>query len=127
MSSPALQTKIAKARTFAPNELPKARLCAQVVLAAVEGEDALKAALKALQEGAGRNWIAIHALQYMSGRRGQFALECATAQEQPQLYLAHLVAKQVCSANGLGAVSPPDGTDAAKFKSLVFAAQTHLK
>lgn len=50
----------------------------------------------------------------MSGRRGEFAADCAAPEEQMQLHLAHLVAKQVCSQNGLGAIQSHDGLDVEK-------------
>ena len=127
MSSPALRTKIAQARAFAPNELPKARLCANVIMAAVDGENAMASAVAQLKQGLGNNWSPITALQFMSGRRGEFAADCAAPQEQAQLYLAHLVAKRVCSEEGLGAVAPPDGIDVAKLHSLVAAVKTHFQ
>lgn len=57
----------------------------------------MKAALGDLKKGAGANWGAINAMQFMSGRRGEFAADCATPEERPRLYLAHLIAKQICS------------------------------
>jgi len=127
MSSPTLRTKIAQARAFAPHELPKARLCANVILAAVDGENAMQSAVAQLKQGLGNNWSPVTALQFMSGRRGEFAADCAAPQEQAQLYLAHLVAKQVCSDEGLGAVAPPDGIDVAKLHSLVAAVKIHFQ
>lgn len=127
MSSPALRTKIAQARAFAPHELPKARLCANVILAAVDGENAMESAVAQLKQGLGNNWSPVTALQFMSGRRGEFAADCAAPQEKAQLYLAHLVAKRVCSDEGLGAVAPPDGIDLAKLHSLVAAVKTHFQ
>lgn len=127
MTSPSLRVKIAQARAFAPHELPKARLCANVILAAVDGENAVESAVAKLKQGLGNNWSPITALQFMSGRRGEFAADCAAPQEQAQLYLAHLVAKRVCSDEGLGAVAPPDGIDVAKLHSLVAAVKTHFQ
>lgn len=127
MSSPSLRIKIAQARASAPHELPKARLCANVILAAVNGENAMESAVTQLKQGLGNNWSPITALQFMSGRRGEFAADCAAPQEQAQLYLAHLVAKRVCSDEGLGAVAPPDGIDVAKLHSLVAAVKTHFQ
>lgn len=127
MSSPALRIKISKARAFAPHELPQARLCANVILAAVDGETAMESAVAQLKQGLGNNWSHVTALQFMSGRRGEFAVDCAPPQEQAQLYLAHLVAKRVCSDEGLGAVTPPAGIDVAKFHSLVAAVKSHFQ
>lgn len=126
MSSPALRAKIAQARAFAPHELPKARLCANVIFAAVDGESAIASAVAQLKLGLGKNWSPMTALQFMSGRRGEFAADCAPLQEQAQLYLAHLVAKRVCSDEGLGAVAPPHGVDVAKLHSLITAIKTHF-
>lgn len=127
MSSPSLRTKIAQTRAFAPHELPKARLCANLILAAVDGESAIQSAVEQLKHGLGNNWSPVTALQFMSGRRGKFAADCATPHEQAQLYLAHLVAKKVCNEEGLGAVAPPDGIDVAKLHSLVASVKTHLQ
>lgn len=127
MSSPSLRTKVAQARAFAPHELPKARLCANVILAAVDGKNGMEPAVAQLKQGLGNNWSPITALQFMSGRRGEFAADCAEPHEQAQLYLAHLVAKRVCSEEGLGAVAPPDGIDVAKLLSLVAAVKTHFQ
>lgn len=127
MSSPSLKVKIAQARALAPQELPKARLCANVILAAVDGENAMESAVIQLKQGLGSNWSLITALQFMSGRRGDFAADCAAPNEQAQLYLTHLVAKRVCSDEGFGAVAPPDGIDIAKLHSLVTAVKTHFQ
>ena len=126
MSSSALRHKIGQARASAPHELPKVRLCANVILAAVDGETAIESAVAQLKQGLGNNWSHVTALQFMSGRRGEFAADCAAPQEQAQLFLAHLVAKQVCSDEGLGAVAPPDGIDVAKLRSLVAAFKTNF-
>jgi hypothetical protein len=64
VSSPALKTKIAQARAFAPHELPKARLCANVILAALDGENAMESAVLQLKQGLGNNWSPITALQF---------------------------------------------------------------
>ena len=127
MTSPALRHKIAQARAFAPHELPKARLCVNVILASVAGENAMELAVAKLKQGLGKNWSPVTALQFMSGRRGEFAADCAEPQEQAQLYLAHLVAQQVCSDEGLGSVVPPDGIDVAKLHSLVVAIKKLLR
>lgn len=126
MTSPALIHKIAQARKFAPHELPKARLCANVILAVFAGDNAMESAVVQLKLGLGNHWSPVTALQFMSGRRGEFAANCAEPQEQAQLYLAHLVAKQVCSDEGLGSVVPRDGIDVAKLHSLVAAVKTQF-
>ena len=127
MTSPALRHKIAKAKATAPHELPKARLCANVILAVVDGDEAMAVAVAQLKFGLGNNWSLVTAIQYMSGRRGEFAADCAEPQEQVQMYLAHLVAKQVSNDEGLGAVGPPDGIDVAKLHSLVAAVKAHFQ
>ena len=121
MTSSSLRQKITQARVLAPYELPKARLCANVILAVFDGEAAMKSAIAQLKEGLGNNWSHITAFQFMSGRRGEFAADCATPEEQVQLHLAHLVAKQVCNQNGLGAVQSPEGLDVAKLRALALA------
>lgn len=123
MSSPALQQKIAQARKLAPQELPKARLCARVVLAAFEGDDAVQTAVVQLKSSAGNNWSPVTALQFMSGRRGEFAADCADPGEQVELRLAHLLAKKLCSENRLGAVDSLSSHDVAELHSLALAAK----
>lgn len=102
-------------------------LCANVILASIESEDAIEAALGELKRGVGLNWSAVTAMQFMSGRRGEFAADCATPDERPRLYLAHLIAKQICSDEGLGGVNPPDGMDVAKLHLLVAAARSAIQ
>lgn len=126
MSSPSLTHKIAQTRVFAPHELPKARLCAKVIWATVDGENAIQLAVEELKLAAGNNWSMVTALQFMSGRRAEFAIDCAEPIEQVPLHLAHLVAKQLCSDNGLGGAAPPDGIDVAKFNALVAAVKSHF-
>jgi hypothetical protein len=46
----------ANARAFSPHELPKARLCANVILAAVDGENGMGPAVAQLKQGLGNNW-----------------------------------------------------------------------
>lgn len=83
----------------------------------------LDAALKELKAAHGTTWSLTTALQLLSGRRGQFAAECGTPDEHAGLYLAHLVAKSVCSSEELGTVAPPTPTELARLRELV-AAQT---
>lgn len=127
MTSPSLRQKIAQARVSAPHELPKARLCANVILAVMEGEDAVKSAIAQLKHGLGNNWSHITAFQFMSGRRGEFAADCAAPEEQVQLHFAHLLAKQVCSQEGLGSVQSLDGLDMAKLRALALAVKAGLQ
>lgn len=67
------------------------------------------------------------AIQFMSGRRGEFAATCADSIEKIPMYLAHLVAKEICSSHRLGAVNPPTDVDVATFKALVIALKAHTK
>jgi hypothetical protein len=123
MTSPSLLQKIAKARQAAPSELPMARLCAAVILAAVESEEAVHLAIARLKEALGSNWSHVTALQFMSGRRGEFAADCSLPEEQVSLHLAHLVAQQVCNEQNLAGVRSPDGLDVAKIRVLFLATQ----
>ncbi len=123
--SKSLDQKIASVRRMAPHELPKARLCAEVILATSEGEGAVELAVTELKRSLGNNWSVVTAMQFMSGRRGAFAAECAAPPERPRLHLAHLVAKKVCSDHGLGSVNAPDNVDVAHFVTLVSAAQRY--
>lgn len=121
MTSETLRRKISKTRSEAPAELPKIRLCANVVFAAVDGYEALSDALQQLKQEVGNNWSFVTALQLMSGRRGQFAAECAPEEERARLYLAHLVAKSVCTGQQLASGSLPSEVDLAKLKDMVSA------
>jgi len=98
MSSPSLQYKIAAARAAAPQFLQQTRLCADVVLAALEGESALQAAVDRLKQGVARKWSYTQALQFMSGRQAQLACECAAPAEHARLMRAHDLARQICEA-----------------------------
>lgn len=111
MSSPALQHKIAKMKANAPHELPKARLCAKVILAELEGAEAMRLAVMQLKQGLGNNWSRITALQFMSGRGAEFAADCAAPEEQVQLRSAHQMAKLMCSPEGFRASPSASGFD----------------
>lgn len=87
----------------------------------------MQSAIAQLKKGVGNNWSPVTALQFMSGRRGEFAVDCAAPEEQANLHLAHLVAKHVCSENGLGAVQSPNGPDMAKLRALVLAAKAGMQ
>lgn len=117
--SPALRAKIAKTRAGASSDLPLIRSAAHVVLAWVADDGDLPSALAAMKATHGTNWSLTTALQVLSGRRGQFAAECGVPDERPRLFLAHLVAKSVCSGAGLGAVSPPNQEALAQLQNLV--------
>lgn len=95
-TSPSLANKIAKQRQAAFAELPKARLCAAVVLAMAREEEDTEKAVAELKAGLGHTWSYVTALQYMSGRQAMFAAECGEGVEQTAMLLAHTFAKAVC-------------------------------
>lgn len=121
--SPALLHKIAKARANAPADVPLVRACARVVLASGSSGGLCAEALRDLKTEHGANWSFTTALQLLSGRRGEFAAECAPPAERVALYMAHLIAKSVCTETGLGAVAAPSQADLDTFRIL---AERHL-
>lgn len=121
MSSKSLEYKIRGAKHNAPHELPTARLCAAVVHALVSAQS-LDAPLRALKSHKGTNWSPLLALQYMSGRRAEMAAEASPPGERVGLYLAHLVAKQACSAGGFGAVGSVHSVELARLQKMAEAA-----
>ncbi len=121
MTSKALQHKVDEARRRAPDELPLAKLCAEVVFASLDGVDWLARAVQALKAYQGTNWSHVTAFQFMSGRRGEFAADCAEPGEQVRLQMACLIAKTVCEANGLSGAAGPDRIDFAKLRELAEA------
>ena len=126
MTSPAMRHKIAKMRLAAPLELPKARICAAVVLSAIaHNEHELQVALAQLKATIGVNWTFTHALQFMSGRQADFCVEVAEKDEREGMYLAHLIAKSVCQAADLGAAPQVDGVDVAKLRAIACERQFH--
>lgn len=120
MASEALAKKIRAARAFAVHEVPKARLCAEVIYALIREDDwaGVQPFVDELKSGCGSNWSPITALQFMSGRRGEFAAEAAPHEERARLMTAHLFAKEWSHRFGLGAVQSVDGIDMAKLRSL---------
>ena len=102
MTSPSLQYKIQSTRIRAPYEVEKARKCAALILAIAKGEPSEKA-LADLKSVAGSNWSPVHAMQFMSGRRGLFAAEAAATDEQPMLFFAILVAQELSRAGSINA------------------------
>lgn len=116
--SPALLQKIKKARASAPADLPLVRSCAQVVLIWAFNERGFDGAVLQLKADHGARWSLTTALQLLSGRRGEFAAEVGTPEERQTLYLAHLVAKAVCSDAGLGAVCRPKEADLIELRRL---------
>lgn len=120
-----MRYKLAKMRQEAPFELPKARLCANVIYALRQGagKQEISDALDKLKRGLGASWSVILAFQFMSGRRAEFAIDCAPADEKPYLFTAHLIAKDVCHEGGLGTVDGCDSIDLAKLRSLATSLQ----
>lgn len=120
MASDALAKKIRDTRAFAVHEVPKARLCAEVIYALIREDDlgGIQQAVDELKGCCGNNWSPITALQFMSGRRGEFAAEAAPIEEQERLLCAHLLAKEFCNRKALGAVQAVDGMDLAKLRSM---------
>lgn len=123
MTSPSLRHKIAKTRAAAPSELPKARLCAKVILAALEGQEAMKKAVADLKHGQDVTWSETRAFQFMSGRRGEFAADCGTPEEQKQLHFARQIAKIVCEQESLWLVTSPSGPDVGRLRALAKAVE----
>ena len=96
-SSTALTRKIEKQRQAAPSELPKARLCAAVVLSVFDDESDFDLAVSKLKVDQGNNWSFITAFQYMSGRQAKLAAECGHVDEQEKMLLAHRLAESICN------------------------------
>lgn len=111
MNSSALAHKIRSARAAASSELPLVRHCAAVVFAWVGISGDLDASILDLKSAHGSNWSLVTALQLLSGRRGQFAAECAPKEERTVLFLAHLIGKSVINNIELGAVPTPTQVD----------------
>jgi len=126
MNSPALAHKIRKARAAAPSELPLVRQCAAVALASAGIEGDLDAAISNLKNAHGSNWSLITALQLLSGRRGQFAAECAPKEERATLFLAHLIGKSASSSLGLGSVNAPTKADIDEWRKHATAFQDEI-
>ncbi len=95
MASKALIHKLAAQRRAALAELPKARLCARVVYAAMNSAESTDLAMSSLMNELGAGWSDVSAFQYMSGRQAQFAAECAPAEERDSLLAAHNVALEI--------------------------------
>ena len=123
MASDALAKKIRDARANAVHEVPKARLCAEVIYSLIheDGMDGVQKAVDDLKRGFGNNWSPTTAFQFMSGRRGEFAAEAAPREEQERLLFAHLLAKAICDQHALDALQAADGMALAKLRSLAKA------
>lgn len=101
MTTTSLQNKIERMRRQAPQELPKARLCADVVEAFIDGSPALDLALAALKAGVASNWSVVTAFQFMSGRQAEL---CAQLEEGPgraRMLLVHRVADALARSGAL--------------------------
>lgn len=110
MASTALEKKIRATRAAAFQEVPLARLCARVMDALAAGDDAgIQHTVAELKAAGGRFWSPTTAVQFMSGRRGQFACEAAPAPEREHLLRAHLVAKTLSDAHSRASVRSSDG------------------
>ncbi len=96
MTSAALLHKIARQRAQAAQELPKARLCARVVLALLADEAQFHQAEAELKAALGGNWSYVTAVQFMSGRQARLCADCASPQEQEPMLLAHQLAESLC-------------------------------
>lgn len=120
MTSPSTLNKLTLMRRNAPYELPKARLCANVIGTVLAGGTELEVAqaIERLKAGAGRNWSFTQAVQFLSGRQAELAIDCAPADEKVALYAAHLLAKAACHETGLGAAPKVDGVDLAALRAL---------
>nr|WP_296339169.1 hypothetical protein [uncultured Acidovorax sp.] len=122
MASIQLEKKIAKLKAFAYQETPKARSCSEVIYAAIQDDiGQIDAAVLELKKCCGANWSLITALQFMSGRRGEFSALAAPSDEIERLMVAHLVAKEVCSNAGLGAVDAVGVSDIEKLRACIRA------
>jgi hypothetical protein len=95
MTSKALTHKLAAQRRAALAELPKVRLCARVVFAAMNSVESTDLAMSSLMNELGAGWSDVSAFQYMSGRQAQFAAECAPAEERDSLLAAHNLALEI--------------------------------
>ena len=125
MTSPALRQKIARARKDAPADVPLVMRCANVVLALREGEEAMRAAIEDLREHHGTMWSLTTAVQLLSGRRGEFASDCAPEAAQQRLFLSRMISKTVAAEQQLAAVNSPTDDELRKLK--VLAAQVALQ
>jgi len=116
--------KLARMRQEAPYELPKVCLCANVIgtVLARRSEEEIGAAVTMLKSGVGANWSVTQALQYLSGRQAEFAIELAAPDVRPALFAVHLFAKSACNLGQLGNAAPADSLDLAALRALAIAA-----
>lgn len=104
MPSKSLQHKVKAIRERAHLEVHQLRLCAGVIHALVSGKS-VDAPVTELKAALGSNWSSLLAIQYLSGRRAEAAVDAAPENERHALFLAHLIAKEICSEHGLGSVA----------------------
>lgn len=97
VTSNSLAKKIAKQKQAAPFELPKTRLCSEVVLSVLSGSSDFDLAIAKLKAGLGGNWSHVTAFQFMSGRQARLATECGLPEEQTQMLRAHQLAEALCN------------------------------
>ena len=91
--------KIDAQKRAAPSELPKARLCGDVVAAFMSGEGKwLDESVASMKAGLGNHWALLRAFQYMSGAQALFAAQCASGEEKAALVLVHKVASSASEA-----------------------------
>lgn len=102
MVSRTLELKIAEQRRAGPDNLPKARACADVIEAWLLRPDQMDAAIQHLRLHTANNWALTHALQFMSGRTAEFAVECSPPHDRSRLEAIRLIAKRVCTDANLG-------------------------
>jgi hypothetical protein len=105
VTSNALARKIELQRQAALFELPKARLCAAVVLSLHMGEHDFELAISKLKAEIGNNWSHVTAFQFMSGRQAKFSAECSLEEEKGPMLLAHQLAEVFCNHVSRGDLS----------------------
>lgn len=120
MTSPSMLNKLASMRSNAPYELSKTKLCANVIGTVLAGgsDEEVSQAIELLKAGTGRNWSITQALQFLSGRQAEFAINCASDGERSALYAIHLLAKTACNEGGLGGAAKMDGVDLAALRAM---------
>jgi len=125
--SPAMENKLARLRRNAQKELPKTRLCAEVIHAILlyEDKEAAAASIGKMQKKLGIGWSTTSSIQFMSGRQAEFAAECGLPDEKLFLYRAHLVAKMISHEAGLGNAPNVNVLDISKLRALASKIPAH--
>ncbi|ART61461.1 hypothetical protein CBP36_21065 (plasmid) [Acidovorax carolinensis] len=93
--------------------------CANVVLALQENEQAVLEAVEELKQQHGRMWSWTTAVQLLSGRRGEFASDCAPPEAQERLLWCRMVAKMLAESRRMATVNPPSQEDFCRVRALV--------